>query len=386
MFGSEKPFSVTVEHNGKTQSFRVSRQTTPASLKADICDSFGMGADSQVGLRLSEATGSASGVVVPIDPKNLCPNYAYQLVVTKTSPASAVDFESEGKGGDSVFVSEPGTQYVTALWDYKARAPQELSFKKGDLIGVDGQYDEVWWKGVVRNDVGYFPANYVSGLDQIELEDSDSSGDGNLQDDDYFGEYSNLKIHLEMLSDSHRTESYRRAITHLAPFIKGRTVLDVGCGSGVLAIMCAQAGAEHVYGVDASDIIHKATKKVVEENKLADKISLFRGKIEEVELPVKKVDVIISEWMGTFLIAESMLESVLKARDLYLKPTGGGGGGGGVMMPSRAHIRMAPVTDPDFWREKIEFWGRSVHGVRMASLMSAAKEEFLRRPNHLRVA
>ena len=47
-------------------------------------------------------------------------------------------------------------------------------------------------------------------------------------------------------------------------------------------------------------------------------ITLIKGKIEEVELPVDKVDIIISEWMGYCLLYESMLETVLFARDKWL--------------------------------------------------------------------
>lgn len=49
----------------------------------------------------------------------------------------------------------------------------------------------------------------------------------------------------------------------------------------------------------------------------------MKGKVEEVQLPVHKVDIIISEWMGYFLIFESMLDSVIVARDKYLNSDGG---------------------------------------------------------------
>jgi protein arginine N-methyltransferase 1 len=45
---------------------------------------------------------------------------------------------------------------------------------------------------------------------------------------------------------------------------------------------------------------------------------VLKGKMEEIVLPVEKVDIIISEWMGYFLLYESMLDSVLWARDKYL--------------------------------------------------------------------
>ena len=56
---------------------------------------------------------------------------------------------------------------------------------------------------------------------------------------------------------------------------------------------------------------------------MKDKITFLKGKIEEVKLPVEHVDVIISEWMGYFLLFESMLDSVLFARDRYLTPKTG---------------------------------------------------------------
>ena len=55
---------------------------------------------------------------------------------------------------------------------------------------------------------------------------------------------------------------------------------------------------------------------------LEEQITLIRGKMEEVTLPVEHVDVIISEWMGYFLLFESMLDTVLWARDKYLAPNG----------------------------------------------------------------
>jgi len=47
-------------------------------------------------------------------------------------------------------------------------------------------------------------------------------------------------------------------------------------------------------------------------------ITVLKGKIEEIELPVAKVDIIISEWMGYFLLFENMLNSVLYTRDKWL--------------------------------------------------------------------
>lgn len=47
-------------------------------------------------------------------------------------------------------------------------------------------------------------------------------------------------------------------------------------------------------------------------------ITIFKGKVEETELPVEQVDIIISEWMGYCLFYESMLNTVIFARDKWL--------------------------------------------------------------------
>ena len=96
-----------------------------------------------------------------------------------------------------------------------------------------------------------------------------------------------------------------------------------------------KAGAKHVVGVDMSTIIEKA-REIVAANGMADKITLLQGKMEEVELPFPKVDIIVSEWMGYFLLYESMLDTVLYARDKYLVP-------GGLIFPDKATLFLAGI-------------------------------------------
>ena len=94
-----------------------------------------------------------------------------------------------------------------------------------------------------------------------------------------------------------------------------------------------------------STIIEKA-REIVEVNGMSDKITLLQGKMEEVEIPFPKVDIIISEWMGYFLLYESMLDTVLWARDRYLKK-------GGLIFPDKATIFVAGIEDGDYKEEKI---------------------------------
>lgn len=106
-----------------------------------------------------------------------------------------------------------------------------------------------------------------------------------------------------------------------------------------------KAGAKHVIGVDMSSIIEKA-REIVAVNGLSDRITLLQGKMEEVQLPFPKVDIIISEWMGYFLLYESMLDTVLYARDRYLVP-------GGKIFPDKATMYLAGIEDGEYKDDKI---------------------------------
>lgn len=75
--------------------------------------------------------------------------------------------------------------------------------------------------------------------------------------------------------------------------------------------------------------------------------------MEGIKLPedVKHVDVIVSEWMGYGLLYESMLDSVLKARDRFLNPDGG------VMAPSQCRMMFGLCEAGEIFKERIGFWG-----------------------------
>jgi type I protein arginine methyltransferase len=170
-----------------------------------------------------------------------------------------------------------------------------------------------------------------------------------------------------MLKDRVRTLSYRDAILQNKHLFKDKVVLDVGCGTGILSMFASKAGAKLVIGVDMSDMIDSARDIVAENGFGEDKIVLLKGKMEEVVLPVSQVDIIISEWMGYCLLYESMLDTVLAARDRYLAPDG-------LLFPDEATLYVAALEDGAYKEEKIHFW-ENVYGFRMSCIQARVQQE-----------
>uniref|UniRef100_A0A146M4R8 type I protein arginine methyltransferase n=1 Tax=Lygus hesperus TaxID=30085 RepID=A0A146M4R8_LYGHE len=186
--------------------------------------------------------------------------------------------------------------------------------------------------------------------------------------DYYFDSYAHFGIHEEMLKDEVRTLTYRNSIYHNKHLFKDKVVLDVGCGTGILSMFAAKAGAKKVFGIECSNIVEYANK-IVADNSLSHIITIVKGKVEEVTLPegYEQVDIIISEWMGYCLFYESMLDTVLFARDKWLKP-------GGMLFPDRACLYLTAIEDRQYKDEKINWWD-NVYGFDMSSIRSVAITE-----------
>ena len=159
-------------------------------------------------------------------------------------------------------------------------------------IQIIDKTNDDWWYCQLNNKYGYVPTNHVrlkydefideqylydrinmennryKYINEYEEEELNVIQQKQDQNETYFDTYSNVNIHLEMLADKKRTLAYKNAIQQLTPYIKDKIVLDVGCGTGILSMFAAKAGAKHVYAVDASDFVNR-TRKVINENGLS---------------------------------------------------------------------------------------------------------------------
>jgi len=141
-----------------------------------------------------------------------------------------------------------------------------------------------------------------------------------------------LKEHLDYVADAARLESFRAAI---ARSIKpGSTVVDLGCGSGILGLLCLQAGAAHVYAIDETDMIEVA-RETLKRAGYADRSTFIRGKSTQIELP-ERVDLAICDHVGYFGFDYGVVELLADARRRFLNP-------GGRLIPQKVRLELAAV-------------------------------------------
>lgn len=194
-------------------------------------------------------------------------------------------------------------------------------------------------------------------------------------DRDYIDSYSHCAIHQDMLQDIDRNEAYRLGIVANKKQIEGKTCLDVGCGTGILSMFLAREGkAAKVQAVDFSEIIYTAMD-IIQENNYQNVVTFKKGKFEDLVSRkddidgLVKVGVIVSEWMGYFLLYESMLDTVITARDTLLESNG-------IILPCKASMFLTISDKIELYERNVTYWD-NVYGFKMTSMKRLSLTESL---------
>ncbi|MFW5415265.1 50S ribosomal protein L11 methyltransferase [Nocardiopsis sp. CNT-189] len=147
--------------------------------------------------------------------------------------------------------------------------------------------------------------------------------------------------HFSMLNDQGRNDAYRAAVR--ARVRPGDLVLDIGTGSGLLALLAAEAGAEHVVSCEAEPLIAGVAREIIADNGMADRITVVEGFSTALrvgaDLP-RPADVLVSEIFDCGLLGEGALAAFAHAREALLAPDA-------AVVPGRARVWGRLVDSPE---------------------------------------
>ncbi|MBW3571910.1 MAG: 50S ribosomal protein L11 methyltransferase [Gemmatimonadetes bacterium] len=170
-----------------------------------------------------------------------------------------------------------------------------------------------------------------------------------------------LPGHGLMIADAVRMDAYQAALERTVR--PGCVVLDIGTGTGMMALMACRLGARRVYAVDPGDAIHLA-RAAARDSGFADRIEFIQDLSTRVRLP-EHADVIVSDLRGVLPVFQQHVPSLADARDRLLAP-------GGVLIPRADTLRAAPVEAEAEHRRITAPWDEHARGFDLSAARRAA--------------
>lgn len=126
--------------------------------------------------------------------------------------------------------------------------------------------------------------------------------------------------HFAMINDRPRNDAYQAAIARAAA---GKRVLDIGTGTGLLAMMAAKAGAASVVTCEAVAVIAERAREIIARNGLQDRIAVLARHSTDIEVGrelAARAELLITETFSSDLLSEGVLGTVEHAHRHLLTP------------------------------------------------------------------
>jgi type II protein arginine methyltransferase len=169
--------------------------------------------------------------------------------------------------------------------------------------------------------------------------------------------------HFIIVRDQARNAAYEAALRHA--IFPGCTVLEIGTGTGLLAMMAARAGAARVFTCEADPVVALAAEKVIARNGYADRVQVIAKHSTDLDADTDlggRADILVSEIVSNDLIGEGALPAMEHAIHHLLKP-------GAAVIPARGHVRVALADD----QRDVAAWMTTVCGFDLTPFDCLAK-------------
>lgn len=164
------------------------------------------------------------------------------------------------------------------------------------------------------------------------------------------------QIFLPMVNDTDRNDFFWHALE--AADLRGKTVLDLGTGSGLLALMAARLGARRVVGVEESGDLARVARRNVAANFCEGVVEIVHGLAADLVLD-EPADVLVTETLGTWMTCEGIVQYCEDARRRLLKP-------GAQVIPERGTQYVVLIESEQLERL---FWVRGYRGIDLQAVM-----------------
>ena len=176
----------------------------------------------------------------------------------------------------------------------------------------------------------------------------------------------NLVGYGMMIADEGRTGAYAQALERLVT--PHSIILDIGTGTGIMALLACRAGAARVYAVECSAVIDVA-REAAAANGFANRIHFIQGRSTEIDLP-ERVDGIVAEIHGVLPLFQQSIASIVDERERFLRP-------GGWVVPARETMSVAVVSSAAAHARVSGCWNTS-YGFDLSAARRRAANQMLR--------
>ena len=182
---------------------------------------------------------------------------------------------------------------------------------------------------------------------------------------------------FQCLIDKKRVLALKRAIRKSVN--KNSVVVDLGTGTGIMAIFAVKAGAKKVYAIEADPSVSRTFEKNLKLNGYKGKIHLIKGDATKIKLP-EKVDVVICEMVATGLIDERQIPAMNNILKFCKKKPKI------ILAKIKSYVELVN-TKSSFYGEKLQViqyeypWEKNTVSIPLSSKVKYAEVDFSKRNN-----